>query len=96
MAVVDEVNAKGRILNPQDSDDVSCALGNDGGSMTSDYTNVSLALSWLKKTVDRLIRNSNDDNNNEGGSNPLTDGILSHGGTTATYHQENVLPTGDF
>eukprot|EP00957_Ditylum_brightwellii_P012325 931384-Ditylum_brightwellii.AAC.1 len=24
------------------------------------------------------------------------DGILSPGGTTATYRQENVLPTGDF
>eukprot|EP00957_Ditylum_brightwellii_P143440 10928101-Ditylum_brightwellii.AAC.1 len=24
------------------------------------------------------------------------DGILSPGGTTATYHQGNVLPTGDF
>eukprot|EP00957_Ditylum_brightwellii_P000285 22362-Ditylum_brightwellii.AAC.1 len=31
MAVVDEVDVKGRVLDPQDSDSNSCALGNDGG-----------------------------------------------------------------
>eukprot|EP00957_Ditylum_brightwellii_P196671 14984985-Ditylum_brightwellii.AAC.1 len=30
MAVVDEVDVKGRVLEPQDSDSDSCALGNDG------------------------------------------------------------------
>eukprot|EP00957_Ditylum_brightwellii_P069122 5247631-Ditylum_brightwellii.AAC.1 len=30
MAVVDEVDVKGRVLGPQDSDSGSCALGNDG------------------------------------------------------------------
>eukprot|EP00957_Ditylum_brightwellii_P073044 5550816-Ditylum_brightwellii.AAC.1 len=30
MAVVDEVDVKGRVLESQDSDSDSCALGNDG------------------------------------------------------------------
>eukprot|EP00957_Ditylum_brightwellii_P193151 14707394-Ditylum_brightwellii.AAC.1 len=30
MAVVDEIDVKGRVLDLQDSDDDSCALGNDG------------------------------------------------------------------
>eukprot|EP00957_Ditylum_brightwellii_P198581 15135247-Ditylum_brightwellii.AAC.1 len=64
--------------------------------MTSGYTNTSAALDRLKKTADRLKGYGNDVNGNEGDSNPLTDGILSPGGTTATYHQENFLPTGDF
>eukprot|EP00957_Ditylum_brightwellii_P051426 3898987-Ditylum_brightwellii.AAC.1 len=43
-----------------------------------------------------MREHGNDVNGNEGDSNPLTDGILSSGGTTATYHQKNILPTGDF
>eukprot|EP00957_Ditylum_brightwellii_P112295 8561602-Ditylum_brightwellii.AAC.1 len=30
IAVVDEVDVKGRVLDPQDSESDSCALGNDG------------------------------------------------------------------
>eukprot|EP00957_Ditylum_brightwellii_P141785 10803012-Ditylum_brightwellii.AAC.1 len=62
----------------------------------SGYTNASAALDQLKKTAGRLNGNNNDVNDNEGDSNHLMDDILSSGGTTATYHQENVLPTGDF
>eukprot|EP00957_Ditylum_brightwellii_P068803 5222942-Ditylum_brightwellii.AAC.1 len=64
--------------------------------MTSGYTNASAALDQLKKTADRLKGNGNDANGNEGDSNTSTDGILSPGGTIATYHQENVLPTREF
>eukprot|EP00957_Ditylum_brightwellii_P176745 13462187-Ditylum_brightwellii.AAC.1 len=95
MAVVDEVDVKGRILDLHDSENDSCALGNDGDDGGPD----------LLQTVqppdvefeDSLLKgNGNDMNGSEGDSNPLTDGILSPGGKTATYHQENVLPTGDF
>eukprot|EP00957_Ditylum_brightwellii_P156969 11946306-Ditylum_brightwellii.AAC.1 len=64
--------------------------------MMSGYTNESAALDQLKITADRLKGNSNDVNGNEGDSNLLTDVIFSPGGSTVTYHQENVLPTGDF
>eukprot|EP00957_Ditylum_brightwellii_P019204 1447927-Ditylum_brightwellii.AAC.1 len=64
--------------------------------MASGYTNASVALDQLKIASNRLKGNGNDANGNEGDSNTSTDGILSHGGTTATYHQENVLPTEDF
>eukprot|EP00957_Ditylum_brightwellii_P027886 2107142-Ditylum_brightwellii.AAC.1 len=64
--------------------------------MTNSYTNTSAALEQLKKTADRLKGNVNDANGNEVDSDPSMDGILNPGGTTATYHQENVLPTGDF
>eukprot|EP00957_Ditylum_brightwellii_P189470 14421799-Ditylum_brightwellii.AAC.1 len=64
--------------------------------MTSGYTNASAALHQLKKTADRMRGNGNDANGNEGDNVASTDGILSPGGTIATYHQENVLPTGDF
>eukprot|EP00957_Ditylum_brightwellii_P092061 7008222-Ditylum_brightwellii.AAC.1 len=121
MAVVDEVDVKGRVLDHQDPDCDSCALGNNcddggpaplqtvqlpdvecegslyvGGRMTSGYTNVPTALDQLLKTNDRLKGNGNDANGNDGDNVTSTNGILSPGGTTATYHQENVLPTGDF
>ena len=124
MNVVDEVDVKGRVLEPQepqDSDSDSGALGNDGddggpaplqtvqppdvefegslyvgGRMSSCYANASAALHQLKKTADRLRVNGNAANGNEGDNVTSSDGILSPGGTTATYHQENVLPTGDF
>ena len=124
MNFVDEVDVKGRVLEPQepqDSDSDSGALGNDGddggpaplqtvqppdvefegslyvgGRMSSCYANASAALHQLKKTADRLRVNGNAANGNEGDNVTSSDGILSPGGTTATYHQENVLPTGDF
>eukprot|EP00957_Ditylum_brightwellii_P123763 9434783-Ditylum_brightwellii.AAC.1 len=103
MAVVDEVDFKERVLDLQYSDSDLCALGNDGDDgglaplQTVQPPDVEFeALDHLKKPADKLKENGNDANGNEGNINPLTYGFLSPGGTTAAYHQENVLPTEDF
>eukprot|EP00957_Ditylum_brightwellii_P052418 3974822-Ditylum_brightwellii.AAC.1 len=70
MAVVGEVDVKGRVLDLQDSDDDACALGNDGGGGGP----APLQIVQLP------------DVDFEDDSNLLTDDILSPGGTTATYH----------
>eukprot|EP00957_Ditylum_brightwellii_P212110 15366976-Ditylum_brightwellii.AAC.1 len=90
MAVVDEIGAKGRVLDLQDSDSDSCALGDDGDDGGPVLSRLAL------KATNRLKESSNDANSNEGGSNSSSDGIFSPGETAATYHQENFLPTGDF
>eukprot|EP00957_Ditylum_brightwellii_P210530 15365075-Ditylum_brightwellii.AAC.1 len=83
MAVIDEVDVKGKVLDPQDSDNNSCTLGNDG----NDGEHAPLQTMQppdVEFEAHRLEGNGNDVNGNEGDSNPLRDGILSPERTAAT------------